>query len=137
MPLTRDPMRRAYRNTGPSSDVVDAVLARSQYSCEIAGCEIGDRRGVDFSLHHRRPRQMGGTNWPGSNLPSNILVCCGSGTTGCHGVVESHRSGAVAAGWLVLSRADPADVAVLICRERYVYLTYEATYATDPPERAA
>lgn len=45
-----------------------------------------------------------------------------SGSTGCHGVVESHRSGAVAGGWLVLSREDPARVAVLITRDRWVHL---------------
>jgi hypothetical protein len=39
----------------------------------------------------------------------------------------------VAAGWLVLSRTDSATVPVLITRDRWVYLTAEATYA-DAPE---
>jgi hypothetical protein len=120
------------RNTGPSSSVVEAVLERGQYCCEICSAAVGDRRGVDWSIHHRRPRQMGGTRWAGINLPSNLMLVCGSGTTGCHGVVESHRAGAVAAGWLVLSRTDPATVAVLITRDRWCYLTNDGQYADAP-----
>lgn len=124
------------RNTGPSSAVVDAVIERAGFSCEICDHMVGDRRGVDFSIHHRRPRGMGGTRWPGANSPSNLMLLCGSGTTGCHSVVESHRSGAVAAGWLVLSRTDPATVAVLVKRERWVYLTADGDYS-DVPEVVA
>ena len=124
------------RRTGPSAAVVDLVLERANYSCEVCGCGFGDRRGVDYSVHHRRPRQMGGTRWTGINLPSNLLVVDGSGTTGCHGVIESNRVGAVAAGWLVLSRTDPATVATLITRDRWVYLTRTGEYS-DHPDGAA
>lgn len=120
------------RNTGPSPQVVDAVCERAGHSCEICLSGVGDRRGIDYSIHHRRPRQMGGTRWSGSNSPSNLMLLCGSGTTGCHGVVESHRSGAVAGGWLVMSRDDPATVPVLIGRERWVLLTADATYEDVP-----
>ncbi len=123
------------KKTGPPRDVVDAVLERAQYSCEVCGVGLGDRRGVDYSIHHRRPRQMGGTRWVGCNLPSNLLVVCGSATTpgGCHATIESHRAGAMAAGWLVLSRTDPATVAVLITRDRWTYLA-EGGYSDEPPE---
>lgn len=125
------------KSTGPSSVVVEAVLERAGYHCEICDGWIGDRRGTDWSLHHRRPRGMGGTRWPGANGPANLMVACGSGTTGCHGLIESHRAGAVAAGWLVLSRTDPATVAVLINRDRWLYLTAEGGYADAPPMVAA
>lgn len=125
-------MQTRHRSTGPSSTTVEAVLERAQWACELCSAEIGDRRGEDYSVHHRRPRQMGGTRWAGSNSPSNLMLLCGSGTTGCHGVVESHRSGAVAAGWLVLSREDPATAPVLIHRERWVLLTADATYEDVP-----
>lgn len=111
------------------------MLERAQYSCEIAGCEIGDRRGVDYSLHHRRPRQMGGSRWPGINLASNLLVACGSGVSGCHGAIESRRADAVGGGWLVVGNKDPALVSVLICGERWCYLTNDGQYSDDPPER--
>jgi len=125
-------MRRTYRQTGPSGDVVEVVLERANWSCEIAGCEIGDRRGVDFSIHHRSPRQMGGSRLAWKNLPANLLVACGSATTGCHSVIESHRSGAVAAGWLILHRADPQTVAVLLRREVWVYLDNSGAVRSAP-----
>jgi hypothetical protein len=127
-------MRTRSRRTGPASDVVDLVLERANYSCEVCGIGLGDQRGTDYSIHHRLARKMGGTRWPGINLPSNLLVVDGSGTTGCHGVLESHRAGAVAGGWLVLSRTDPAQVAVLITRDRWRYLTADGSYSDSPPE---
>lgn len=134
--LTRRSPRRTYRQTGPASDVVEVVLERAGYSCEICNHMIGDRRGRDYSLHHRRPRQMGGTRWAGSNLPSNLLVVCGSGVDLCHGDIESHRATAAMAGYLVLSRTDPAQVAVLLHKERFVYLDNVGRYLDEPPERA-
>jgi hypothetical protein len=125
------------RRTGPTSAVVDAILERAQYSCEICGIGLGPVRGVDWSAHHRRARGMGGTRWPGSNMTSNLLVVCGSGTTGCHGVIESHRAGAVAGGWLILARQNPLEVAVLICRDRWRYLGDDAAYHEDPQRGAA
>ena len=83
---------------------------------------------------------MGGTNWPGVNLPSNLMILCGSATApgSCHEFAESHRASAVAAGWLVLSRSDPAAVPCLIERgSRWVYLTTSGEYSDNPPERAA
>lgn len=121
------------RYTGPSSASVDAVCERANHSCEICGSGVGDRRGVDYSIHHRRARAMGGTRWPGCNLPSNLMLVCGSGTTGCHGVIESQRAGSVAAGWLVLSRTDPATAPVLITRDRWLYLDHVGGYSDDPP----
>jgi len=59
---------------------------------------------------------MGGTVDPDVDLPSNIGLLCGSGTTGCHGWVERNRTAAEAEGWLVPRRDPrrPADVPV--CR---------------------
>lgn len=133
--LTRRSPRRTYRQTGPSGDVVEAVLERSGYSCEICNGEVGHRRGVDWSYHHRRPRQMGGSRWPGINLPGNGLILCGSGTTGCHGDVERNRALSVRAGYLVLSRTDPTQVAVILHKERFVYLDNVGRYLNEPPER--
>lgn len=134
--LTRNPIRRTRRNTGPTSDVVDAILERAGHSCEACGSPIGDRRGVDWSVQHRRPRAMGGTRWAGINLPSNLMILCGSATTpgSCHEFAETRRSAAVAAGWLVLSHEDPATVPVLITRNRWCYLGDDAGYHDDPPE---
>lgn len=138
--LQRSPMRRSYRNTGPDPATVDLILERAQHSCEACGASVGDRRGFDWSVQHRRPRRMGGTRWAGINLPSNLLILCGSATTpgSCHHFAENWRASSVASGWLVLSRVDPATVPVLVLHgSRWVYLGDDGRYHDDPPEPAA
>lgn len=120
------------RRTGPNSAVVDAILERAGYSCEVCGIGLGPDRGWDWSVQHRVPRQAGGTKAPWINAPSNLLIVCGSATTGCHGVIESHRSGAVAGGWLILARQNPRNVAALIYRDRWKYLGDDAEYHDQP-----
>lgn len=127
----RKPMRSRYRKTGPPDEVVDLVLERAAYSCELDGAQVGDRRGVDHHLHHRRPRRMGGSQLPDTNAPQNLLLLCPS----CHETVESERTAAYAGGWLVRQNADPARVPVLILAvERY--LTPDGRYSDSLPERA-
>lgn len=55
---------------------------------------------------------MGGSKDPASNLPANILLLCGSGTTGCHGWIESHRAEALDLGLLVYRSHDPVQIPV-------------------------
>lgn len=112
--------------SGPDRSMVACVLERAGYRCEACGKPVGDERGVDYSIHHRKPRGMGGSRF-GANLASNLLVLCGSGTTGCHGYVESHRSEAMACGWLVSRYQDPADVPAQI-GDRCLLLTNQALY---------
>ena len=82
-----------------------------------------------YSIHHRRPRGMGGSKDPISDHPANGLTLCGTGTTGCHGWVESHRSAALADGYLLEHPQDPRSAPirlpsgdlVLLGRESYLY----------------
>jgi len=120
-------LSRRYKATGPSPDVVELVLERSQYSCELRGCMVGDRRGVDWSIHHRLPRRMGGTKRPEVNQPPALIVVCGSGTTGCHGWLEARRAEAYDLGLLLHAGDDPAEVPVGLA-VGLVYLTTEGTY---------
>ena len=113
--------------SGPDNSTVTAVLERAGYCCEICGKPLGDERGVDFSIHHRKARGMGGTRWFGANLPSNLMAIDGSGTTGCHGWIESHRFEAMACGWLVSRYQDPTAVPAQI-GDRVALLTNLATY---------
>jgi len=56
----------------------------------------------DYSLQHRIPRGMGGTKGARALMlgnPANGILFCGSGTTGCHGEVESHREAAREMGY--------------------------------------
>lgn len=89
------------------SDYRDVVRLRANGHCERCG-----RSTVNYpaSIHHRRPRGMGGTSDPGINTAENCVLLCGTGTTGCHGIVESHREIAIEEGWL-LPRRDPRDPA--------------------------
>ena len=85
----------------------DTVRIRSAGHCERCGRSVLN---IPASIHHRRPRGMGGTNDPVINTPENCVVLCGTGTTGCHGHIESHREIAIEEGWL-LPRRDPRQPA--------------------------
>lgn len=123
-------LSRRYKATGPAPDVVEQVYERAGYSCEVCTEQVGDRRGVDHHIHHRRPRGAGGSRRADTNLPSNLLLLC----PGCHQDIESHRGVAQSMGWLVVQGVDPASVAVLVQRNRWVYLTADGGISDEPPE---
>ena len=75
-----------------------AVLARAFYKCERCNQNF---LGVPMSVHHRRPRMMGGSKNEMLHEPANLIVLCGSGTSGCHGWVESNRAKARELGYLI------------------------------------
>lgn len=91
--------------------VRDLVRGRGVDCCERCGVHAPRGQG---NLHHRRPRGMGGTRNPELNQPANLLWLCGSGTTGCHGDIESNRAAALAAGWLVPRYKRPTEIPVEI-----------------------
>lgn len=79
---------------------------------------------------------MGGTIDIRINNASNLMAICGSGTTGCHGWLESHREDAYVKGWLVHRNDDPTHIPVIIdggVRNRLVFLTDDFQYAEDAP----
>ena len=77
-------------------DTRQTVVNRAGYMCELCGGSLSV-----MSLHHRRPRGMGGTKALWIHDAENLLALCGTGTTGCHGKVESFRERAYDFGWLV------------------------------------
>jgi hypothetical protein len=81
------------------------LLRRAGFRCERCG------RGVTADTcdrHHRQRREVGGDRFP------NLLLLCGSGTTGCHGWVHANPAEARALGMIVSSadEVDPAEVPV-------------------------
>lgn len=98
--------------TGFPPEVRDIITHRSGGDCEI--CEAA--RAAD--IHHRRPRNSGGTRRPETNRASNGLALC----RGCHQLVESYRNVATKLGWLVPQRFEPADCPVLY-RGEWRFLT--------------
>lgn len=81
-----------------------ALAVRSQDRCEIGGpwCE-----GRGTNAHHRLNRSQGGT-W----RLSNLVRACGSGTTGCHGLIGADPAWAYADGLLIPAGQDPPTVPV-------------------------
>lgn len=116
--------------TGPTQDTRQIVYARAGYRCEL--CK---ESAVGGSVHHRRPRGMGGDRRPETNAPSNLLLLCGSATTGCHGWVEENRQHAMFLGLLV-SRYDARpipEIPVTLDSDRSIYLTDDGTYTDEAP----
>lgn len=72
------------------------VVLRDRNTCRRCGREIDI---LDYSVHHRQSRGMGGRK--SADTKDNLITLCGSGTSGCHGYVESHREESYANGFLV------------------------------------
>lgn len=92
------------RPEGFSDEVRAIVAARSGGRCEVLG-----ERTSDLQLHHRRPRQAGGSRRPDTNVASNALLLC----LMCHTRIESYRSKAYDEGHLVRSGRSPIATPVL------------------------
>lgn len=69
------------------------VFMRDQGRCVVCG-HLVDRAGDGWSVHHRQNRGMGGRRGAAravSNSPANLVLVCGSGTSGCHGDITEGR----------------------------------------------
>lgn len=109
------PASKRSRDTGPSKRVVALVFDRDGGCCVRCGKAVRfERRGEDFSVQHRRARGSGGDVRPETNLPSNLVILCGSATSagGCHEWAENARTEARLAGLSMRWKQDPARVPV-------------------------
>lgn len=106
--------------SSPSQAIREIVYARSGGRCELCG-----RSAYGGSVHHRRARGMGGTKSKWVNLPANLLVVCGSGTSGCHGKIESYREMGYRAGWLLRWGEEPEHAAFVDSSGRWWRLDNE------------
>lgn len=122
----RPTRRKKSTNTGPDDDTRMTVHMRADGYCERCGIDF-DGVGM-MSIHHRRPRRMGGTSDPVANSVSNLMAICGSGTTGCHGWIESHRTEAYTNGWLLYSGQNPGEIPAYIHGKGFRLLTSEGAY---------
>lgn len=129
---TRPRAKRSRRDTGPSATTSSIVWARAGGRCEVCG---GSLAGADgYSKHHRHPRRMGGSTRADLNTAANLVLICGSGTTGCHGRIESNRTIAYGEGLLLHDGADPTAVPVLLAIG-LVFLAVDGTYSTEAPDQ--
>lgn len=108
---------RPPRDTGPSTTVRQLIKDRSGGCCERCGKTITGH----YSIHHRKPRGMGGTRDPKANSPANLVLLCGSATTpdGCHTGVERFREAAVATGYIVPQSGNPELVPIKLASGWY------------------
>ncbi|MCV7359177.1 HNH endonuclease [Mycolicibacterium fluoranthenivorans] len=86
-----------------------ATKTRAQlYERAHGCCEICGIWGAN-NAHHRRNRSQGRLD-----TLSNLMLLCGSGTTGCHGWVTEHPEESITEGWTIPrgDRRVPADVKV-------------------------
>lgn len=121
------------------------LLTRSGGRCEARtpAC-LGDRiRGYSLhrlsrsqvSIHHRRPRRMGGSRLADTHTLANLLLLCGSGTVGCHGAIESQRTTALDRGYLLHQGAEPAQEPLVLPGGHQVLLDPVSPFYVDssPP----
>jgi hypothetical protein len=119
--------KKSRRKTGATEEVRMSVMVRAAFRCERCGVSI---QSIPMSIHHRRPRAMGGTTRPETNYPSNLMALCGSGTSGCHGYLESHRSEAMDYGFIVPQYEQPNNVPVKTYMNGWVLLNDDGSFST-------
>lgn len=72
---------------------------RAVHRCEVCGCPGAN------TVHRRVNASQGGRDTLG-----NLLLVCGSGTTGCHGRITTNPAWARARGYTVGGTFEPCDV---------------------------
>ena len=131
---SESPKSKRPKATGPRAVERLVIISRAGGSCEVCGQPVALIDGGEvtpisaFSVHHRQPRGMGGSSVEAINTAPNLLLVCGSGTTGCHYLIESQRALSYSNGWLVQRPTNPATVPVLIFAGVRVYLTTDGRY---------
>lgn len=121
------------------------IHLRSGGRCEIQSpeCLAGPRGDLsrlsrhDRSLHHRRPRGMGGTKRVDVHSIAALVDTCGHGTKGCHWYTEQNRTWALGRGLLVPNNGtgdavDPAQVPLVLPSGRRVLLDRFGGYSPAP-----
>ncbi len=88
------------------------VYERSEQFCERC-C----RNGPYLSVHHRLKKGQGG-KW----TPTNCVLLCGTGTSGCHQFCEEYPNAAEVEGFHVRPWNNPDDIAVHWRKQKWVKL---------------
>ena len=113
--------KKSRRKTGATEEVRMNVITRAMFKCERCGNPLNG----PMSVHHRRPRAMGGTKRLDTNYPSNLMALCGTGTSGCHGWIEQNRETAYEEGWLVRQNEDPSTIKVKLFLYGWSFISNE------------
>lgn len=125
-----------------SPEVAMVVLIRDGYRCVRCGKHVGSgTRGLDYSIHHRRIKGMGGDRRWNTDLPGNLATLCGGALDGCHYYVHTHRADADLHGWTMERGTDDPTQAVILARgevleARWVYFDNHGGILEQPPRYA-
>jgi 5-methylcytosine-specific restriction endonuclease McrA len=107
----------------PAKRIVDTSVkkALSAWCCRLCG-------DPNTTAHHLVPRSLGG-----DDVVSNLVLLCGSGTTGCHGLVEAHDPQALAQ---LRARLTDAELRYAIAKKGEAWLEryLPSTRRTEPSE---
>lgn len=116
----------------PTTKTRILVARRDGYACMRCGRDLLNGY-TDHSVHHRRLRSH---PWPGLHEPQNLILLCGTGTTGCHGWVHAHPERSRELGYMVsMSEDRPETVPVYSMRHKWILLDAEGGWTpTDDPE---
>lgn len=107
---------------------VRAALRKRAEIDDFVCCEICGKPFVN-NAHHRRGQGQGGRD-----VLSNLLMLCGSGTTGCHGLVTANPAMAYRNGWSIEgTTAIPGQVPVRRLGEK-VWLDDSGAILPAPPQ---
>lgn len=71
------PAKRHKATTEEWAEITITAAERDGFGCLLCGQ-------TPVTRHHVVSRSLGG-----SDVPANIVMLCGTGTTGCHGLVEA------------------------------------------------
>ena len=116
--------------SAPPKKVTDLVDVRDGFRCVRCGISLAVSAG---SRHHRMRRRDGG------HSVAQLILLCGSGTTGCHGYVHAYPANARANGWILPALRkpplDPCEVPVLYV-DGWHLLTEEGLRVRVPESRA-
>jgi hypothetical protein len=125
------PKAKRQRDTGPDAATAAQVLQRDG-GCVRCGGALHGRRGVDYSIHHRKLRSQGL-----DNSLSALVALCGDGVRGCHGWAHHNRDDARDLGLIIKPTAVPALVAVEHAQLGRVFLLAGGGWSSRRPEVAA
>lgn len=78
------------------------LYERALHCCEVCGVHGAT------NAHHRVNQSQGGRDTLG-----NLMLVCGSGTTGCHGRITVHPTWAKTQGYTVPGTFEPCDIPVV------------------------
>lgn len=109
------------------SSAETAALERDGPTCRRCGVWIEGQLG---SLHHRKLRGRA-TPKRDYDLVENLVVLCGSGTSGCHGWAHGHPKDAHEEGWVCWTWEKPAERPCLTTYRTLVMFLVDGTAVED------